>query len=225
MTLKVKWVLFDFGGCLDSDGVHSRTLFYNEFQELGLNSSKTEFQEAYSFSDKKVIEESLIVDSHLLEMNQKMCFYIGEFLKISDNNLIDMAAMAITNVQANYLIRNKNILSDFSQHYKLGIISNFSGNLVKILQEFELDSYFTFVLDSYHVGFTKPDPRIFKIALEKCQADSSEIVFIGDNIDRDVFPAKALGINTILISATEANSAADYTLNSVEGLRSVIQKL
>jgi HAD superfamily hydrolase (TIGR01509 family) len=49
---------------------------------------------------------------------------------------------------------------------------------------------------SYLEGCIKPDPRIYKAALEKAEAQADECLFIddrGDNIDA----ANALGINTI----------------------------
>ena len=225
-SLNIPWILFDFGGCLDSDGVHSRKLFLEQFIKFDLvknQSNYSIFQEAYSYSDKKVINESLILDANLLLMNEKMCFYIAEFLNINDQSTISKVASAITDVQAYYLKRNKLILEKLVPHYKLGIISNFSGNLKKILEEFELSPYFNFVLDSYHVGFSKPDPRIFELAIKTCGVSSKDICFIGDNIDRDILPAKKVGMKTILISSNLAESQADYNLSSLEDLLMLTQ--
>lgn len=220
MDLAFNWILFDFGGCLDSDGVHSRKLFFEQFVKHGLVESTNNkiFQEAYSYSDQKVIGESLIVNSSLKEMNELMSFYIAENLKLNNPEIVKLAALGITEVQAFYLKRNKVLLETLSKKYPLGIISNFSGNLEKILAEFELTKYFKFVLDSYHVGFSKPDPAIFHEAIKRSGDQAFNLCFIGDNIDRDIMPAKKLGMKTILISQSEKKSVADITLSSLEDL-------
>jgi putative hydrolase of the HAD superfamily len=218
MTINTKWLLFDFGGCLDSDGIHSRKLFYEQFRKFNLTSDSTLFQEAYTYSDTKVINESLIVKSNLFEMNEKMCHLIAEKLNIDNAVTVHEAANSISHIQAFYLRRNKCILEKLYKNFNLGIISNFSGNLNVILEEFSLSAYFTFVLDSYYVGFSKPNPEIFKLAKIKCNIATNEICFVGDNIERDIIPAKNLGIKTVLISSKLSTSDADYTISSLEDL-------
>ena len=218
---RVKWILFDFGGCLDSDGVHSRTLFFNQFTKLNLiktTDNYNKFQEAYTYSDQKVIKEGLVVDASLLEMNNQMCIHIAEKLSVSDSTVVSKVALAITDIQSAYLRRNNKILKLLSRQYRLGIISNFSGNLKIILNEFSLNSHFDFVLDSYHLGISKPNPEIFKIAIEHCRSDSFNICFVGDNPDNDITPAKNIGMRTILLSPNTIKSNADYTLASLEDL-------
>lgn len=225
---KTKWILFDFGGCLDSDGIHSRTLFLNFFMEFGLIKDKQNislFQDAYSYSDRMVINHSLIVDSTLLKMNEVMCSLIAKQLNVFSQPEVSIVALAITDFQANHLRRNKKILEKLKDQYQLGIISNFSGNLTKILEEFNISKDFTFVLDSYHVGFCKPSHEIFKLAVEKCKSAPNEICFVGDNILRDIAPAKEIGMKTILISQVHDICVADYTLTSLEGLLSLTQRI
>lgn len=219
--MQVKWILFDFGGCLDSDGVHSRTLFSNQFAKYNLINSPDDyvhFQEAYTYSDRTVIDNSLIVNSPLREMNDRMCFYIAKKLNITNSKVLAEASKAITEVQSIYLRRNKKILEQLSARYQMGIISNFSGNLTTILDEYSLASHFNFVLDSYHVGTSKPNSAIFNLALQKCSSNSEDICFVGDNLERDIAPAKNIGMKTILICPTRKKTQADYTLTSLEEL-------
>ena len=110
-----------------------------------------------------------------------------------------------------------------SKQYKLGIVSNFSGNLLKILTDFSLAQYFNFVIDSYHVGFNKPDYRIYHLAISHCGCDVREILFIGDNPDRDIIPPHSLGMKTVLINTLQAKSLADYTITSLVDLPAIIE--
>lgn len=218
--LKTKWILFDFGGCLDSDGLHSRCLFFNQFKKHGmLNTSEDlyNFQHAYTYSDRKVIDEGLIQDADLSTMNRVMCSLITKKLR-SDESKIEQVAMAITETQAYYLTRNKQILEKLQMNFQLGIISNFSGNLVTVLREFSLAEHFNFVLDSFHIGVEKPNPAIFKLAISRCDDYPENICFIGDNPERDIAPAKKLGMKTVLISESFVNTVADYNINTLEDI-------
>jgi putative hydrolase of the HAD superfamily len=132
-------------------------------------------------------------------MNRIMCHYINEHLERADQQAVYAVSEKITAFQADYLKRNRALLLGLSKKFKLGIISNFSGNLEVILKEFQMLDFFDFVLDSYHVGVTKPDQKIFKLAIEKCGVDPSEICYMGDNAIRDMIPAKKAGMNTIHI--------------------------
>jgi len=47
-------------------------------------------------------------------------------------------------------------------------------------------------------GLSKPDPRAFQAALEALGATPAECIMVGDRIDNDIAPAKALGMAAIL---------------------------
>ena len=59
--------------------------------------------------------------------------------------------------------------------------------------------YFTFseIQDDYNI--TKPNPKYFEVILEKCTCKAKESIMIGDRIDKDVIPAKMIGMKTIRI--------------------------
>lgn len=218
--LKTKWILFDFGGCLDSDGIHSRVLFYEQFKKHGLFNSPEDlynFQHAYTYADRKIVDEGLMKNAGLSAMNKMMCSMIAKKLK-ADETKAERVAMAVTETQAYYLSRNKKVLMDLEPNFKLGIISNFCGNLEKVLEEFNLLSHFDFVIDSFHVGVEKPNPEIFRIALDRCEEKPENICFIGDNPERDITPARKIGMKTILISDKVTNTVADYNINNLEEL-------
>lgn len=197
----LKAILFDFGGCLDSDGMHSRTLFLQVFTQLGVMSSisKEAFQDAYSYADKKMIDEKLVLNANLFESNLVMVELILCTLEYHNQNLTKEIAEEITKIQEHFLIKNAPTLEKLSQNFRLGIISNFTGNLEIILKKYQLRQYFEHVLDSYHIGFSKPDIRIFEEALKRFALPASSCLFIGDNNERDILPAKRLGMKTVLI--------------------------
>jgi HAD superfamily hydrolase (TIGR01662 family) len=81
--------------------------------------------------------------------------------------------------------------------YKLGIIANQSEGTVQRLAERKIGTYFDLVIGSAEAGVRKPDPAIFQMALKQANCEARDAVMVGDRIDNDVAPAKALGMKTI----------------------------
>jgi len=84
---------------------------------------------------------------------------------------------------------------------KLAIISNtiFEGKLHDDdLKRLGIFGYFDFTIYSSDAGIRKPDPEIFKIALEKLKVQSNKAIFIGDRLYDDIKGAKNVGMTAIL---------------------------
>lgn len=63
----------------------------------------------------------------------------------------------------------------------LGIVSNFPKTLPDLCRKVEITDYFDFIVTSEEVGISKPDPRIFHIALARAQVKPYEAVYVGDH--------------------------------------------
>jgi putative hydrolase of the HAD superfamily len=77
--------------------------------------------------------------------------------------------------------------------YRLGVISNFDRRLEAILAGLGLRHFFECVILSSQAGAEKPDPQIFRCALEALQVAPAEAVHAGDDRERDG-GAEALGM-------------------------------
>jgi HAD superfamily hydrolase (TIGR01549 family) len=93
----------------------------------------------------------------------------------------------------------RDFLMNFSKNYKIGILGQYGNDFKKYLEEQELLSYFTFteIQDNYNI--TKPDPRYFLEILKKCDCKPEESIMVGDRIDKDIIPARMVGMKTIRI--------------------------
>lgn len=91
------------------------------------------------------------------------------------------------------------VLDSLSQKYKLGIIANQTDGLARRLNSWGILKYFSFVFSSWDYKIMKPDVKLFKIALEESGCNAFETVMVGDRLDNDIFPAKAIGMKTIWI--------------------------
>lgn len=114
-------------------------------------------------------------------------------------------------------------LKRLSSKYKIGVIANQSLGTEKRLENFGILKYIDLVVASAEEGVTKPNKKIFEIALEKSNCKPVNAVMIGDRIDNDIVPAKMLGMRTIWIkqgfgqywNITTENEKADCVVNNL----------
>jgi HAD superfamily hydrolase (TIGR01509 family) len=78
-------------------------------------------------------------------------------------------------------------------------ISNSNGTVAALLSQVGLGDVLDFVVDSGVVGVEKPDPEIFRIALERAGAAASEAMHVGDLYAVDVAGARRAGIEPVLL--------------------------
>ena len=82
---------------------------------------------------------------------------------------------------------------------RLAVISNFDSRLDDLLHAFDLDQYFDAVHISSRIGAAKPDPIIFRAALDHHRIEPHRALHVGDSLREDVEGAAAVGIRPILI--------------------------
>lgn len=90
-------------------------------------------------------------------------------------------------------------LKFLSEKYKIGIIANQSLGTQKRLEQYGILQYIDLVIASAEEGISKPDRRIFEIALKRSGCEANNAIMIGDRIDNDIIPANLLGMYTIWI--------------------------
>lgn len=82
---------------------------------------------------------------------------------------------------------------------RVGVVSNAEGRVERDLSSAGYAGLFDVVVDSHLVGVEKPDPAIFRIALERLGADAATAVFAGDLPAVDLAGARAAGIAPVLV--------------------------
>jgi putative hydrolase of the HAD superfamily len=83
--------------------------------------------------------------------------------------------------------------------FRLAVVSNANGTLHRAFDRLGLTSAFDVVFDSHNEGVEKPDPRFFRIALERSGSDATTTVHVGDLYHVDVIGARAAGITPVLL--------------------------
>lgn len=81
-----------------------------------------------------------------------------------------------------------------SRGFRLGVISNWDPSARPILERLGILEHFEATIISSEVGVSKPDRRIFEIALERTGAKPEECLYVGDNYYDDAVGASSVGM-------------------------------
>jgi HAD superfamily hydrolase (TIGR01509 family) len=92
---------------------------------------------------------------------------------------------------------------------RLGVVSNSDGRVEEALEAAGIRDRFDVILDSALVGVEKPDPAIFRAALDALDVAPDEALFVGDLYDVDVVGAEAAGIEAVLLVPEAAASGPE----------------
>ncbi len=107
-------------------------------------------------------------------------------------------------------------LEALRRSYRLGVISNSNGTVRRKLQRVGLAGLFEIIVDSHEEGIEKPDPRLFRIALDRAGAAPERSVYVGDLYHVDVVGARAAGMEAVLLDP--GNVHADKPVRRIASL-------
>ena len=108
--------------------------------------------------------------------------------------------------------------------YSMGLVSNAPADTTKTVKALGLSKYLDSVVISGVVGYSKPNPKIFTIALEELGAAPGEAVHVGDLYEADIVGARNAGVQGLLIDRDGANPRVDCPrLKSLEDVYSFLK--
>ena len=115
------------------------------------------------------------------------------------------------------------------QGYKLGIIANQSAGTAQRLENWGLLKYFDVVAASAELGVSKPNKLIFEKAIELAGVPAYNAVMVGDRLDNDIIPAKAMGMKTVWIrkglsiyqNIEFGKNIADWVVDTLSDLKAI----
>ncbi len=82
---------------------------------------------------------------------------------------------------------------------KLGIFSNGRlSDVNKAMELYEVHDLFDFIFSSGAIYFEKPDPIVFRTIINNADEIPSKIMYVGDDMVRDIEPAKKAGMKAAL---------------------------
>jgi HAD superfamily hydrolase (TIGR01509 family) len=235
----VTHLLFDFGGTLDGP-VHWLDRFLAQYRAAGIEISRAELDPAFDYATRTGYGATrLVARFGLTDLVRFLTGHQFEYLRRSGPEPIRVMLerggpserhRAVEAVTASFvrdtaagMEHSRAVLATLRGRYTMGVVSNFYGNLDRILAEARLDRLFAAVIDSSRIGIFKPDPAIFTVALGKLHTEPTSAAMIGDSPGKDIAPARALGMRTVWLRAgrsdgTDATLMID-SLDEVAGIQ------
>ena len=211
----IETLLFDFGGTLDADGVAWKERFYALYQAEGLDMTAEAFAPAFFAADDPLVDAlpptaGLTETVHALAANleAELRRRAGTAKAPADGDRGRRVASRFLSDMSAIFARNRPILEALGERYRLGVVSNFYGNLEAVCRSSGLAPLFAVMTDSCRVGVEKPDPAIFRAALEALNAAPETTLFIGDSLRRDCEGARRAAIGFIWIAPEDVQAAA-----------------
>lgn len=122
------------------------------------------------------------------------------------------------------------VLTHLSRRYRVGILGQYGAALTASLEERGLLGYFSFSSTQDEYGITKPDPRYFERVLARHGADPAESWMVGDRIDKDINPAKMIGMKTArtrvgIYRLQEPRIPEEFADREVDGILGLMEAL
>ena len=233
-------LLFDFGGTLDTAGCHWGKFLWYAYKRNGIPVTEEQFREAYVYAERTLGKQPIIQshDTFLSMLTNKLRIEFEYLLSfgwlVADKVEAERMQKVLLNdiydkINAN-IAESRKVLSHLKKHYRIGLVTNFYGNMSVVLEEFGLSSYFETITESAVVGVRKPDSQIFNIAVKSMEVRSENVVVIGDSYTKDILPAHELGCHTIWLkgegwtSEEPTTCVADYIIKNLVELQPILRQ-
>jgi HAD superfamily hydrolase (TIGR01509 family) len=219
-------VLFDFGGTLDADGLPWKERVYRLFLEGGAVVARERFDPSFYAADD-ALAGTVPPTTSFQETVARLVAGVASGLELPDRSIADGVARRFLGDSLKNIADNVPLLRELARRYRLGIVSNFYGNLARVCDDAGIRSLFSVLVDSTEVGCAKPDPRIFQRALEVLAVSPSAATFVGDSLPRDMAGARAVGMRHIWLAGAEPSTTgpccrSDHQIRSLRELEAIL---
>lgn len=231
-------LFFDFGGTLDFPR-HWLDRFLVHYRAGGIMLERAELDPAFAAATRAAYQAGVRLREYGLE--ELVACLVGlqfEYLRARGPARIretldyeaadgisgaERIARAFVAESREGLARSREVLAALASRFKLGLVSNFYGNLDRVVSEAGFSDLIDTIADSGRLGIYKPDPAIFAAALEQLGVRARQAAMVGDSLGKDCEPARRLGMRTIWLRHREfANrpdgGLADFTIDTLAEL-------
>lgn len=198
-----RWVFLDFAETL-AHLMPSDEAMLGSF--LAKKGSQVDHQSIKALLDKIRIRKpysSVVIKSpadrerYLIGLNEELLMHFGleKFSRELFQFMSKRASGWILNQDSLFLLGELR-----KMNFKLGVASNFDGTLRQRLMSLGIHNFFSQILVSAELGLEKPDASFFSQMSLAAKTSPENIFHIGDSFHLDYEPARAAGLNAILVS-------------------------
>ena len=123
----------------------------------------------------------------------------------------------------------KQVLEDLDKiGIKMGMVSNTSPKSAlsrrPMMEEHGILKYFGPILFSSELNIAKPDPRIFRMAIEELKIPAEKIIHVGDSVHADVLGAMTVGIIPLLYDPLKQSSYEEYRITNLLEIIDIVKE-
>lgn len=232
---KIKGIIFDYGGTLDSGGAHWSEVIWGAWQRAGIMVTKEEFREAYVYAERELARVRHILPTHDFHdvLLIKMKIELG---RLAEQTLFppeqiepkaEETARYCYEEAKSWIEKAVPVLESLREKYPMVLVSNFYGNIESVLEDFGIRKYFDAIIESAVLGIRKPDPRIFEHGVKALGLLPEQCLVIGDSYRKDIVPAESIGCQALWLKGKGFTAEEDSQLhpNTISRLEEALQIL
>ena len=213
----VQGLLFDFGGTIDTGGLHWLHVLYPLWQQRIAGLDEQLYRSAFAHGERTLAMEPIITATdNFLDLLEKKLAIQADKLKASGiaTTIRDQKWIAdqAYQIAADNCQNHRLIIEGLKAHYRVAMVSNFYGNLSTVLYDFGILDLFETLTESALVGVKKPDPAIWHLGAESLGIAPENLIAIGDSLKKDMEPATSIGCQGIWLQGRGWEDSADAAL-------------
>ena len=196
-NMKRPFIFFDLGQTLINEWVFIDYFDMRFFEILNGFGARINFRNYQTIRDN-VIRNRKIGHGSVRELIIEVCKLISQqgYGKI----ILERLEPELKEARRNFFCLFDDVeqtMNSLLIQYDLGIIANQSVDILKILEESKINRFFKVIVISSEVKVRKPDPEIFRLAMNLANTSAEHCIMVGDRLDTDIGPANKLGMKTI----------------------------
>lgn len=232
---RIKGIIFDYGGTLDTGGDHWSEVIWDAWQKAGIRCDKEQFRECYVYAERELARTLHILPHHdfhdlltiKMQIELQHLTEMGAFAPQDvDAKAAQTAATCYASARA-HVDAARPVLQNLSERWPLVLVSNFYGNVTTVLKDFGIDTLFKDVIESAVAGVRKPDPEIFRMGARAMKLAAENVLVIGDSLRKDIEPAETIGCQVLWLKGKGWTAEEDARLhpNTIAKLGEVLELL
>lgn len=231
----VKGIIFDYGGTIDTGGRHWSWVIWDAWQKAGVGATLPTFREAYVYAERELARTLHILPQHdfhdllRIKANIELQWLAeqGEFPADQVAPAADKIAEICNEEAAKYVSAASEVLNELHEKFPMVLVSNFYGNVEKVLETYGIKKYFDKIIESAVVGVRKPDPKIFSLGVEALGLKAQECLVVGDSYRKDIEPALKAGCKAVWIKGPgwtpeEDEQQYGYVISNLKELTKIL---
>jgi len=211
----IKGIIFDYGGTLDSRGVHWSEVLWQGYRQAGVPIDKETFRTAYVEAERALARERIILpqdDFHTL-LRKKVALEVGYLPEQPDEvtrqRWVDQIAAYCDHAAHTCIDEARPMLEELHGRFPMMLVSNFYGNIDEVLRAYGIRHLFKGIIESAVVGIRKPNPTLFRLGVDALELPAQQVLVVGDSLRKDIEPAEQLGCQVLWLKGKGWTEAED----------------